>query len=173
MRVMRLRVLALVLALPLAACAREAPVGGVPPAARQVLAAAPTALPDGDFATYLAVLREARGRPLIVNVWASWCGPCREEAPDLARVAAAYGDRVRFLGIDVLDARPSARTFVREVGWPYPSLFDPTGEIRDRLGLVGPPATLFYDAEGELMDTHVGPITAEQLTAEIEALLAA
>ncbi len=168
--------LALALVLPAllaGACARSGPVSGAAPDPAAILAAAPADLPDADFAAYLAVLEHARGAPLVVNVWASWCGPCREEAPDLARVAAAYEGRVRFLGIDVLDARPSARAFIRDFGWPYPSVFDPAGRIRDRLGVVGQPVTLLYDAEGDLVETHVGPITAEQLSAELDRLLAA
>jgi thiol-disulfide isomerase/thioredoxin len=173
---MTIRRAALALVLPAllaAACARTEPVSGAASSPEAILASSPTDLPEADFATYLAVLERARGMPLVVNVWASWCGPCRDEAPDLARVASAYAGRVRFLGIDVLDARPSARAFVREFGWPYPSLYDPAGRIRDRLGLVGQPATLLYDAEGRLVETHVGPITAEQLAAELERLLAA
>lgn len=173
---MTIRRLALALVLPMllaGACARTEPVTGRAPDPERILTASPTDLPEGDVATYLAVLEHARGAPLVVNVWASWCGPCRAEAADLARVARAYEGRVRFLGIDVLDARPSARAFVRESGWPYPSLYDPTGQIRDRLGLVGQPATLLYDASGTLVETHVGPITAEQLSAELDRLLAA
>lgn len=176
MRTMTTRLAALVLALPVllaGACARTEPVSGMAPDPGAILAASPTALPDGDFPTYLAVLRRARGAPLVVNVWASWCGPCQAEAPDLARVAGAYAGRVRFLGIDVLDARPSAQAFVRQAGWPYPSLYDPNGEIRDRLGLVGQPVTLLYDADGRLVATQVGPISAEQLSAWLDRLLAA
>lgn len=172
--------LALALVLPTllaAACTRAEPVSGSAADGRAdpgaILSASPTDLPAADFAAYLAVLEHARGAPLVVNVWASWCGPCRAEAPDLARVARAYEGRVRFLGIDVLDARPSARAFVREVGWPYPSLYDPAGAIRDRLGVVGQPATLVYDRAGTLVATHVGPVTAEQLSAELDRLLAA
>jgi thiol-disulfide isomerase/thioredoxin len=173
---MDIRRAALVLVLPAllaAACARTEPVSGTTPDPEAILSASPTDLPEGDVATYFAVLERARGAPLVVNVWASWCGPCRAEAPDLARVASAYAGRVRFLGIDVLDARPSAQAFVREAGWPYPSLYDPDGAIRDRLGLVGQPVTLLYDAGGTLVGTHVGPITAEQLAAELDRLLAA
>lgn len=170
------RRLALALVLPAllaAACARTEPLSGPAADPEAILAADPTDLPAADFAAYLAVVEQARGAPLVVNVWASWCGPCRAEAPDLARVARAYDGRVRFLGIDVLDARRSARAFVREVGWPYPSLYDPAGAIRDRLGVVGQPATLIYDREGTLVATHVGPVTAEQLSAELDRILTA
>jgi cytochrome c biogenesis protein CcmG/thiol:disulfide interchange protein DsbE len=108
---------------------------------------------------------------VLVNVWASWCGPCRDEAPLLASAHETYGDRVRFLGVDILDQRASARAFMREFGWTYPSIFDPTGAIRDGLGLLGQPVTLFYDASGELADTWTGPLTEEALDANLDAIL--
>jgi len=144
------------------------PLGGS--VAEATLPSDPTALPDYDFEAYTALLADLRGTPVVVNVWASWCGPCRLEAPELTEVATEYDD-VRFLGLDVLDARPDARAFIQEFGWPYPSLFDRTGAIRDRLGLIGQPVTIFYDAEGVLVDTHVGSITIEQLTAQVESLV--
>ena len=172
MRVMHVRrwFLALaVVALVAAVCADDpSPAGGDVAVA---LPETPTALPDADFGSYAALLEGLRGTPVIVNVWASWCGPCRVEAPALARVATDHGDRVQFLGLDVLDARPDARAFIAEFGWPYPSLFDRTAAIRDRLGLVGQPVTLFYDTEGVLVDTHVGSITREQLEAQVDTLL--
>lgn len=175
MRVMRIRSWLFVLALTAVvagSCGEEAaPVSVSTPRGASVLSSSPTALPDGDPEVYAAVLREARGKPLVVNVWASWCGPCRLEGPALAEAATRYGDGVSFLGIDVLDAKPDARAFIDEFGWSYPSLFDATGAIRDNLGIVGQPATIFYDAEGGIVDTHVGSITAEQLTAQVEALL--
>jgi hypothetical protein len=65
-----------------------------------------------------------------------------------------YGDRVRFIGVDILDQRASARDFMSEFGWTYPSVYDPSGAIRDGLGLLGQPVTLFYD-ESEERSTHV------------------
>lgn len=159
-----------------AACAEDpVPVGGASGSPDPVLTLpqSPTALPEADFAAYAALLEDLRGTPVVVNVWASWCGPCRLEAPALAEVASAYGDRVQFLGIDVLDARPDAEAFITEFGWPYPSLFDPTGAIRDALGLIGQPITLFYAADGTLLDTHVGRVTLEQLEAQVRALVRA
>lgn len=171
MEVMRLRrsLLALtLLALVAAGCGGD----GDPSAdAGPSLPSSPTALPDADPASYTALLESLRGTPLVVNVWASWCGPCRLEAPELTEVATEYRDRVWFLGIDVLDARPDARAFIEEFGWPYPSLFDRTGAIRDSLGLIGQPHTLFYGADGTLIGTHAGSITGDQLREQVEALV--
>ncbi len=108
----------------------------------------------------------------MVNVWGSWCGPCREEAPHLAAAHDRFGARVQFLGVDILDARESARDFMREHGWDYPSLYDPPGAIRDGLGLLGQPVTLFYDAAGELVDRWIGPIPQAELDGRLERLLA-
>lgn len=132
----------------------------------------PTALPDTDLGSYSALLESLRGTPVVVNVWASWCGPCRLEAPALAEVATAYDGRVQFVGLDVLDTRPDARAFIQEFAWPYPSLFDRTGAIRDHLGFIGQPVTIFYDAEGALVNSHIGSITREQLEAQVDALRA-
>ena len=94
------------------------------------------------------MIARQRGTPVLVNIWASWCGPCRQEAPFLAAANRTYGDRVRFVGVDILDERGSARDFIRASGWTYPSVYDPSGAIRDALGVIGQPATLFYDADG-------------------------
>jgi thiol-disulfide isomerase/thioredoxin len=131
-----------------------------------------SALPEIDLAGYERLLGQLTGTPVLVNVWGSWCGPCRDEAPDLARAHARYGDRVQFLGVDILDARESARAFMLEFGWSYPSVFDPPAAIRDGLGLLGQPATLFYDETAALVDRWVGPIPAEELERRLDDLTA-
>jgi cytochrome c biogenesis protein CcmG, thiol:disulfide interchange protein DsbE len=120
-------------------------------------------LPEFGPAEYERLLAELEGTPVLVNIWASWCGPCREEAPLLAAAHTEFGDRVQFLCVDILDERGSAREFMREYGWSYPSVFDATGAIRDDLGILGQPATLFYDASGELVQTWTGPLSEEAL----------
>lgn len=131
----------------------------------------PYELPAFDLADYRHTLAEIRGTPVLVNIWASWCGPCREEAPLLAAAHDEYGDRVQFIGVDILDERTSARAFMREFGWTYPSVFDASGAIRDGLGLLGQPVTLFYDADGNLVDRWLGPLSREALTSGLERIL--
>lgn len=129
------------------------------------------ALPEFDLATYEELLGQLRGTPVLVNFWGSWCGPCRDEAPELAAAHREFGDDVQFLGVDILDARESAREFIAEFDWRYPSVFDPPAAIRDGLSLLGQPVTLFYDASGELVDRWVGPIPPDELDARIIAIL--
>jgi thiol-disulfide isomerase/thioredoxin len=123
----------------------------------------PYELPEFDPASFEALLQELEGTPVVVNVWASWCGPCRDEAPHLAAAHAELGDRVQFLGVDILDEREAARRFMREYGWTYPSVFDLPGAIRDDLGLLGQPVTLFYDASGKLVSTWTGVLDEDVL----------
>lgn len=128
-------------------------------------------LPDMDPAGFAALLAQVRGTPMVVNVWASWCVPCRAEAPGLAAASARYGSRVQFLGIDVLDDRSDARAFVEEHGWTYPSVFDATHAIPTSLGHSGQPVTLFYSADGTLVDVVDGQISAAALEQGIQDLL--
>lgn len=123
------------------------------------------ALPTFDFARFQDLLGQLAGQgvPVVVNIWASWCGPCRVESPNLVEAARRHGREVQFLGVDILDQRRPAQAFIQEEGYPYPSVFDPTGEIRDRLGYIGQPITIFYDATGRKVDEWSGPIGLPQL----------
>jgi thiol-disulfide isomerase/thioredoxin len=129
------------------------------------------ALPEMDFAMFETLLGQLEGTPVLVNVWGSWCGPCRDEAPNLAAAHDRYGDRVQFLGVDILDVREGAREFMREFGWTYPSVYDPPGAIRDGLGLVGQPWTLLYDSSGELVQRWVGPAPPDELDASLSRVV--
>lgn len=110
-----------------------------------------------------------RGYPVVVNVWASWCGPCRFEFPHMQRAAAEYGKRVAFLGVDSQDSDDAAATFLREEPVPYPSYTDPDEEILESLGGKGLPDTAFYDRRGELVYLKQGPYSdGAELDADIE-----
>jgi thiol-disulfide isomerase/thioredoxin len=111
-----------------------------------------------------------RGYPVVVNVWASWCGPCRFEFPTLQRLSAKYGKRVAFLGVDTQDSDDAARTFLSEAPVPYPSYTDPGGDIKESLGdSFGLPDTALYDRKGELAYLKQGPYSeGSDLRADIE-----
>lgn len=128
-------------------------------------------LPDYDFARYQKLIAGLLGTPLVVNFWGSWCPPCRDEAPHLASLAREYEGKVQFLGVDIADDRPSARAFILEFDWPYPSIFDPRDTIRTELGMIGQPITLIYDSEGAITFRKVGATDAENLRQHIETVL--
>jgi cytochrome c biogenesis protein CcmG/thiol:disulfide interchange protein DsbE len=116
-----------------------------------------------------AQLAKLKGYPAVVNVWASWCGPCRFEFPYFQKAAAEFGDRVAFLGLDSEDSDAAATTFLDELPLPYPSVTDPDADARDEFELRGYPATAFYDSNGERVYVMPGPYTsADQLVADIK-----
>jgi thiol-disulfide isomerase/thioredoxin len=167
-------VIALAIALP--ACdARGQPwdAGGqaANAASTSLLPTTVSALPSFDFDMFERLLYELRGTPVVVNIWASWCGPCRTETPILVDAAERYGERVQFLGVDILDGREAAASFLTEHTVRYPSVFDASGEIHDQLGFVGLPDTLFYATDGAIVGTWTGPLTAEALDDGIGQLL--
>ncbi len=166
--------LALLLAIVAAACAGSG--GPSAPkstgsAASSLLPATPIALPEFDPAKFQRLLTELRGTPIVVNVWASWCGPCTREAPELATVSSEYRGRVQFVGVDIEDQLTLARAFIERYGWTYPSVFDPTGAIRNSLGLLGQPVTIIYDPSGKKVFTWSGATSAGQIRAELQKLV--
>jgi len=131
------------------------------------------ALPDFTLARYDDLLRQLRGTPVIVNLWGSWCPPCKTEAPMLAEAHRTYGDRVQFIGVDIEDSVSAGRQFVRRYGWTFPSIRDPDfpSAFRQGLGFVGQPDTLFYDAAGHLASSWQGPITKDALRSGVRSIL--
>ena len=147
----------------------------------QALARAPAALRrlyepggtviEGGEAAYDQQLSDLRGYPIVVNNWASWCGPCREEFPYFQAQAAERLDEVAFLGVDSEDSRDAALTFLRGHPLPYPSVDDPDGNFGSWIDmrLLGIPNTAFYSREGELTFVKQGPFVDEaELAAAID-----
>ena len=126
---------------------------------------------DGEGKLSLASLR---GKPVVLNFWASWCGPCKDEAPLLQ---AAYekwrGQGVAFVGIDVQDFRGDARAFVERYGITYPNVYDGKGSTVGRYGVTGFPETYFVDAQGRVRYRIAGPVeSAEEVDDGIRRTLA-
>ena len=99
-----------------------------------------------------------RGKPIVLNVWGSWCTGCKAEALDLARFAAAH-PRAQVVGIDTQDTQSGARTFYLHYGWHHPSIYDPHGDIAAKLGLQGTPTTFFLDRRHRVVAEIIGATT--------------
>ena len=118
-----------------------------------------------------------RGSVVVVNVWASWCGPCRDESPLLGRVAMATRPAgVRFVGIDEQDHADAARSFAASAGTAYPHVVDPDGSLLSSLRLVpssGIPSTLVLDRTGEVAARVIGPVDPVTFQAVVESVAGA
>ena len=111
------------------------------------------------------------GRPLVLNVWASWCGPCRKEMPAFQQVYLQSKDRVTFLGLDSRDVVDAARRFAAKTGVTYRLAADPNGQATAKLGVAALPTTVFIGADGTLRGRHVGALTSSELRANISRYL--
>lgn len=128
----------------------------------------------GDFTGDTARLADARGDVVVLNFFASWCGPCRIEHGALTRTARRYDGRgVRFYGIVYNDTPAAVRTYVRQLGGQsYPALMDPGQLVAIDYGLVGVPETFFIGRDGVVRRKVFSAVTEAQLVEEIERLLA-
>ena len=146
----------------LAACgATGVDIEGVPELAEVDVAAVEQLLVESDH-------------PVVLNVWASWCIPCRSEAPLLDAAAGAFADDIRFVGLNVRDSQPGARGFIAEflADAPIEHLHDRNGAIPPAIGgNTAVPITLFFSAGGRLDHVHTGVIDERDLAFQIDELL--
>lgn len=134
------------------------------------IAAQGNQLLSGDVPAFDARLKSLDGLPVVVNKWASWCGPCRAEFPEFQTVAKKLGDRVAFLGVNVYDTDSDAAGFLAKFPVPYPSYTDPDVKISKQFPPPkSAPVTNIYDADGKLVHAEAGPYrSAADLEADIE-----
>jgi len=118
-------------------------------------------------------LTELRGTPVVLNFWASWCIPCKEEAPYLAAAARAHRRDVAFLGLDVQDLTRDARHFLDRLDVPYPSVRDGGESSYTAYGLTGVPETYYIDDRGRIVAHAVGAVSREELERDIALLIGA
>jgi cytochrome c biogenesis protein CcmG, thiol:disulfide interchange protein DsbE len=159
--------------LAVAGCGAEKPKSAATPADYELaladapapldrLYSRPNELVSGGPEAFERTLRGLRGYPVVVNKWASWCGPCRFEFPFFQEQVRKRGEEIAFLAVDSEDARDEAREFLEEFPVPYPSFFDPKSDVAERLGSERNfPTTTFYDAAGELVYTKPGGYASE------------
>jgi cytochrome c biogenesis protein CcmG, thiol:disulfide interchange protein DsbE len=116
-------------------------------------------------------LRQYTGRPVVINFFASWCAPCKEEAPGLARLAHEFGSRVQMLGISIDDKQPGAMRFASHYGWSWPILYEPNDNLAFRYGIPGKPTTIIVDQQGRIAWQHAGKIASASVADVLQALL--
>jgi cytochrome c biogenesis protein CcmG/thiol:disulfide interchange protein DsbE len=117
---------------------------------------------------------QMRGHVVVVNVWATWCGPCEREQPALESVAKAYAARgVRFLGLNERDNLDAAKTWIAQHAVTYPSISDPSGAFADDLGFLGYPDTYVVDPSGTIRFVIAGATDVQELSGAIDRVLAA
>lgn len=109
-----------------------------------------------------------RGTPVVVNFWASWCDPCRREAPELARFARERPGGARLVGVDYQDRRKDALAFVREFNFQFSIVRDPDGKLGDRYGIPGLPTTYVIDTQGRIAAKLTGAQTVAKLSRAVE-----
>ena len=130
---------------------------GSPPALASLHAQADKLLSGGPRAFH-ARLDGLRGYPVVINKWASWCGPCQTEFPAFQVASVKYGRQVAFIGVDGKDADPSAAAFLHRFPVSYPSYVDPKESIaRTIQAAIYYPQTVFYDSQGKPTFDHAGP----------------
>src|SRR5439155_16146417 len=117
-------------------------------------------------------LGDSRGQVVVLNFWASWCRPCREEAPTLERLARQYRSRgVRFLGVDSRDTKGDALAFQRRYGITYPSVFDPDGNLEQAYRVVGLPTTFLIGPGRRMRYQLLGKVRTSGFRESIGALM--
>ena len=113
-------------------------------------------------------LQQLRGRPVVLNFWATWCGPCYDEHPTLVENARLLGGNVQFVGVVFNDSEEKIMSFLRQRGSSYPTLLDQQGKTAIAYGVGGVPETFFLDRQGVIVAKYVGPMTSEILQSNLE-----
>ena len=108
-------------------------------------------------------LARYRGKPVVLNFWATWCRPCWEEHPTLTATAKSVGDQVQFVGVVFQDDESKIVDFLRERGWAYPTLVDEKGKTAIAYGVGGVPETFFLDRKGNIVAKFEGPMSPQDL----------
>ena len=144
-------------------------LAGAPPALARLHSQAGVLLGGGPKA-FRAQLAALRGHPVVVNKWASWCGPCRAEFPDFQGASVRYGKRVAFLGVNSNDNHGDATAFLKRYPVSYPSYEDPSNTVAEVFnGVAAFPTTAFYDRAGKLAYLHQGQyLSAAKLDQDIQ-----
>jgi thiol-disulfide isomerase/thioredoxin len=119
-------------------------------------------------------LADLKGKPVVLNFWASWCGPCKEEMPALQQVYDKYKDQVSFYAVNLTDQdnADDAKAFLQSHGITIPPLLDPTGEVNQKYKIHNVPSTFAIDANGIMKEVRIGQLTKPAMDGMLERLTA-
>lgn len=126
-------------------------------------------LPTAVMQAPKTTLASLRGKPALINFWASWCEPCRKEAPELERFDRSLHGAGRLVGVDYTDQTDAGREFIDEYGWSFPILEDPDGIYGARYRFSGLPTTVVLNSKGQIVETLRGPQSAANLRQALRA----
>ncbi|WP_067620432.1 TlpA family protein disulfide reductase [Alicyclobacillus acidiphilus] len=112
------------------------------------------------------------GKPIFINIWASWCPPCQEETPDIVKAYKQYGSKVVFLSVNATsqDNMPDVEQFIKHYGITWPVALDKNGEVLQEYNIVGFPTSFFVNRQGIITDVNVGLITAQNLNDQLQRI---
>jgi thiol-disulfide isomerase/thioredoxin len=118
-----------------------------------------------DYQGQVHKLSDYRGKPVLLNFWASWCGPCQSEMPDLAGAAKTFDGKVQFVGVNLAenDSQAVSKALLQKYSVTYPNLLDAKGEVADRYKVMVIPTSLLLDGGGKIIARFQGPITGAQI----------
>jgi len=119
-------------------------------------------------------LSDFKGKPVVLNIWTSWCSYCKAEMPYFESAYKQYGDKVQFVMLNPVKSERSAdggKNFIKSSGYTFPVFYETGGKVLSQYGLRGFPSTIFIDAQGNLVSKNVGAITQAKLNAGIQSLL--
>jgi thiol-disulfide isomerase/thioredoxin len=160
--------LCLAVTLVVSACGLQPDIGdrNLDPSLTQLPPLAGTTVDGGSYTLV------QHGRPAVVDFWASWCGPCRKQQPELDGLAACFAPRgVIFIGVDIRDDRANAAAYAREFSVPYPSIYDPSSDLAGQFDVAAPPTSLVADGTGHVVLRRLGGITRADIAPVLARLL--
>lgn len=112
-------------------------------------------------------LSDFRSKNVVLNFWASWCPPCREEIPEFQRIYRENQDKIVVIGVNLQESKENAESFVKKLGITFPILLDPNAQVKDMYNVFTQPVTYFIDANGKIVDKKFGPLTSEEVNEKI------